>query len=48
MPDELRERLIVRILRMNPDLLPEAERLLTNLECGDLSPLSGDQRSPGK
>ncbi len=46
MSDELRERLIVRILRMRPDLLADAERLLANLECGNLLPLSGDQRSP--
>ena len=37
MSDELRERLIVRILRMPPNLLADAERLLTNLECGNLS-----------
>ena len=47
MPDELRERLIVRIFRMRSDLLPDAERLLTHLECGNLLPLSDDQRSPG-
>ncbi len=53
MSDELRERLIVRILRMPSNLLPEAERLLTNLSCGAgtmparSSPLSDDQGSPG-
>ena len=41
MYDETRERLIVRILRMRANLLPDAERLLTNLECGD-------RRSPGQ
>ena len=46
MSDDLRERLIVRILRMHPGLLPDAERLLTNLECGNVFPLSADQRSP--
>jgi putative transposase len=46
MSDELRERLIVRILRMSPNLLSEADRLLTNLECGNLLPLSGGQRLP--
>jgi putative transposase len=45
MSDELRERLIVRILRMSPNLLPDADRLLTNLECGDSSPLSGNKPS---
>lgn len=47
MSDEVRERLVVRILRMPLNLLPDAERLLTDLECGDLSPLSSDQRTPG-
>jgi len=47
MPDELRERLIVRILRMRPDLLLDVERLLTDLECGNSLPLSGDPQSLG-
>ena len=32
MSDELRERLVVRILRMPPNSLPDVDRLLTNLE----------------
>ena len=32
MSDELRERLVLRILRMPPNLLPDVDRLLTNLE----------------
>ena len=43
MRDELLERLILRILRLPPELLPRADRLLANLECGDLSPLSGSR-----
>ena len=48
MPDELLERLIVRILRMPPHLLPDAERLLTNLECGELPRPSGGHVSAAR
>jgi hypothetical protein len=42
MTDELRKRVIEHIKELPPEKLKEIEKLLTSMECGDLSPLSRD------
>ncbi|MCX7426643.1 MAG: transposase [Planctomycetia bacterium] len=45
MLDEQYERVVARIRRLSADQLHRVESLLTDLECGDSSPLSGKTES---